>query len=166
MSQGQGGGRPHKFKSADEIRIPSQKYFDDCKENKDGITVSGLAVALGTFRDVLMDYESGVYDDECQEDSEKFSNAIKWAKSVCEAYAAKAVFTNPAGGIFHVVNITRNSKNPLKDIRNQEVTGNNGGPVEYKGLNDADIESRIATILGKAGTIVPVGREGEASAAT
>jgi hypothetical protein len=94
-------GRPLKFDSAHQIQALADKYFAECKEEDEPITITGLCIALGTFRDVLCDYESGKYDDT---DSE-FSVTVKSLKIRCENYAEKRLFgNNPTGAIFALKN--------------------------------------------------------------
>jgi len=121
-----GVGRPPKFKTVEELQTAIDAYFESCYANvivkdKDGhacmgedgkiiremqqiepFTITGLALALDTSREVLMDIESQtskVYTD-------AFSDALKRAKLRCQNYAEKHVFTgkNPAGGIFALKN--------------------------------------------------------------
>src|SRR5579884_671865 len=70
-------GRPLKFASAEDMVAKANAYFKSVlKKKKEPITITGLCMALGTFRNVLMDYENGVYD---KRDPE-FSNAVKTVK--------------------------------------------------------------------------------------
>ena len=58
-------------------------------------TITGLALALGTSRQCLVDYE----------DREEFFDTIKAAKLRCEQYAEKALFSaSPTGSIFNLKN--------------------------------------------------------------
>lgn len=58
-------------------------------------TITGLALALGTTRDVLIDYE----------DKEEFSNTIKDAKAKCHMFAEMSLFGPSATGpIFNLKN--------------------------------------------------------------
>ncbi|MFB6518591.1 terminase small subunit [Streptomyces sp. NPDC056401] len=102
------GGRPLKFQSVKELKQKIEEYFGDCdahvatrqffKQKIDGThylaeeeyitdrqpyTVNGMARALGTTRDTLLDYERGKYDDrdDSDEEGERFSDAIKNAKA-------------------------------------------------------------------------------------
>lgn len=103
------GGRPLKFKTVAELKNQIETYFNLCDPHtemrriEDGTkqdgstnwvtrevmtsqrpyTILGLARALKTHRDTLLDYESGMYDDrdDADESGERFSDAIKDAKS-------------------------------------------------------------------------------------
>ena len=61
-------GRPLKFQSVEAMQVLMDKYFDETPEEE--WTVTGLALALGTYRDVLI----------CYQEKDEFSNAIKTAK--------------------------------------------------------------------------------------
>jgi len=67
-------GRPLKFKTKEALEKKIKAYFDETP--KDEWTITGLAMALDTYRDVLIDYQNGKYDT----DDSEFSNTIKKAK--------------------------------------------------------------------------------------
>ena len=69
-------GRPLKFESVEQLKESIDFYFSDTP--KEQWTVTGLALALNTYRDVLMDYHHGKYDEEDRD----FSNTIKRAKEM------------------------------------------------------------------------------------
>lgn len=127
------GGRPLKFKTVKELEEKIDAYFKSCWEqkidmwgnpvfvkDKDGkktdepvmkhsrpYTITGLAVALDTTRETLIDYESGKYDDpEADKDlCSQFSDTIKRAKAMCHQYAEESLFNkNAAGPIFNLKN--------------------------------------------------------------
>jgi DNA-packaging protein gp3 len=112
--------KPLKFKTVKELQNKIDAYFESCYEeiwkkdaegvwqpvtDKDGnilksmvkpMTVTGLALALGTTRETLLDYE----------DREEYSDTIKRAKLMCENFAEEQLFTskNTAGVIFNLKN--------------------------------------------------------------
>jgi hypothetical protein len=90
------GGRPLKFKTPEEITEKAQAYFETTLGNNLPITITGLALALNTTRETLMDYQ----------ERDEFSDTIKAVKLVCENYAEIQVFTgkNQAGAIFALKN--------------------------------------------------------------
>jgi hypothetical protein len=119
-------GRPLKFKTVEEFQAKIDNYFDSCYENREvkdesgkvvgyeriqvePYTITGLALALDTTRDLLCDYE----------DKPQYSDAIKKAKARVENFAEKQVFTsrNPAGAIFVLKN------HGWRDKQEVEVTG-------------------------------------------
>jgi hypothetical protein len=90
------GGRPLKFKNEKELQKKIDAWLKSCKKEKRPLTITGLALALGTGRNVLIDYEN----------REEFSNTIKRAKLLCENYAEESLFLgkNVAGAIFNLKN--------------------------------------------------------------
>lgn len=130
------GGRPLKFPTAADLQQRIDEYFASCfdykrdmygarlvdkdhPDNKRGhkvyvmqqvrpFTVTGLAVYLDTTRDVLIDYETGKYDDKdaTAEDNARYSNAIKRAKARIYAYVEEQLFMGKqaAGPIFSLKN--------------------------------------------------------------
>ena len=108
------GGRPLKFQSVKELQEKIDAYFDTCVKDKEPFTITGLALALDTYRKVLCEYE----------ERDKFSNTIKKAKARCEHYAEKKVYSgNPAGPIFVLKNYG------WKDKQEKEV--NVKGSLEF-----------------------------------
>lgn len=120
MSRKGKNGRPMKFKSVEELQEKIDAYFESCYEevwiqdeegewkpvlDHDGnvktrmirpLTITGLAVALDTSRQTLLNYE----------ENGQFFDTIKKAKEKIESFAEEQLFTNPrtAGVIFNMVN--------------------------------------------------------------
>lgn len=89
------GGRPLKFKSAEEMQALGDKFFQDCDAKSDPYTITGLAIALGTSRESLCEYEA----------REEFVDTIKGLKARCQNYVEKRLFgNNPTGPIFWLKN--------------------------------------------------------------
>ncbi|RDH76352.1 hypothetical protein DVS77_21600 [Mycolicibacterium moriokaense] len=88
-------------------------------------TITGLALALNTSRETLLDYESGNRDK--KEDDEgydpdvaKFSDTIKRAKLRCEQFNEQMLFSStPTGSIFNLKN-----NYGWKDKIEQDLTSN------------------------------------------
>lgn len=81
-------------------KVVQDKVVRKVKTKQKPLTVTGLAVALGTSRGVLLDYET-TYSEKYPE----FSNTIKEAKEQIKAYAEESLFgTNTAGVIFSLKN--------------------------------------------------------------
>jgi hypothetical protein len=99
-------GRPLKFKSPEEIKVIADAYFKKCDEDKKPYTITGLALALDTFRDVLIRYE----------EKDQFYNTIKKAKEKCQNYAELQGFEakNPAFAIFCLKNYGWSDKQELE----------------------------------------------------
>jgi len=111
-------GRPPKFESREQLQSLIDAYFDSCwetyKDNKRvqirPYTITGLANALDTTRETLLDYE----------DKEEFSDTIKKAKCKVEQYVEEYLFVgrNTAGAIFNL----KNNYSRWKDKVEQELT--------------------------------------------
>lgn len=91
------GGRPLKFKTVKILQTKIDKYFKECEEKGKPLTITGLAVALNTTRETLLDYENY---------HKKYSDTIKKAKQICQRYVDEYLFTgkNTAGAIFNLLN--------------------------------------------------------------
>lgn len=136
-------GRPAKFETVEELQNAIDNYFDSCyadrpAKDKDGfvvldddgkpyiertqiepITITGLALALNTSRETLMDIENGngPY-------TEEYSDVITRAKLVCQNYAEKQMYTAKSanGPIFALKQYGWKDK--------QEIEQNNSGSIE------------------------------------
>lgn len=96
-------GRPLKFKSVKEFSKQADAYFAYTPE--DEWTITGLAIALGTFRKVLMEYEG----------RDEYSNAIKAAKQRVESAYEKSLRKNGrAGDIFGLKNFGWRDKTEIE----------------------------------------------------
>lgn len=99
-------GRPLKFKTVEELQEKIDLYFEVTP--KDEWTITGLAMALDTFRNVLIDYGSGKYD----EKDKDFSNTIKKAKLKVEnGYEIDLKKHGRTGTIFALKNFDWKDKN-------------------------------------------------------
>lgn len=90
-------GRPLKYESAEEMQKAIEKYFVDCDEKEKPYTVSGLAVALDTNRQTLINYE----------EKDEFFDTIKKAKAKIEAYNEEMLYNKnipTTGVIFNLKN--------------------------------------------------------------
>lgn len=88
-------GRPLKFKSVEELQEKIDAYFASCDEENEPITITGLALALDTTRDILCDYEN----------RDEFSDTIKKAKLRVEnAYEKRLVRRGNGGDVFALKN--------------------------------------------------------------
>ncbi|MGR6764465.1 terminase small subunit [Paenibacillus sp. T2-29] len=135
------GGRPLKFKSAEELQGKIDDYFESCYEeiwtresDKDGkeawaplydrhgniekrlvrpFTISGLAVFLETDRKTLLNYE----------DREEFFHTIKKAKARIENYTEEQLYNASAK---NMTGIIFNLKNNYGWQDKQEINNNIG----------------------------------------
>lgn len=84
-------GRPLKFKTVKALQDAIDKYFADCEGTGEPLTVTGLALALETTRETLMDYQ----------EKDGYSDAIKRAKLKIEnAYEKRLIARGNGGDIF------------------------------------------------------------------
>lgn len=84
-------GRPLKFKSAAELEGKIEEYFAECVRTGEPLTVTGLALALDTTRETLMDYQ----------EKNGYSDAVKRAKLRIEnAYEKRLIARGNGGDIF------------------------------------------------------------------
>lgn len=117
MDERNAGGRPPKYKSAEEMQKVIDEYFESCfrvMRNKEGeaiidtrtekycyeqykpFTVSGLAYALGIDRRTLLNYS----------DKDEFFPTIKRAKNRIEVFLEESLITGGScsGIIFNLKN--------------------------------------------------------------
>lgn len=124
------GGRPLKFQSVEEFELAAQKYFDETPIGD--WTITGLAVALGTSRVTLMDYE----------ERDQFFNAIKGAKDKIEmSYELGLKRRGNAGDIFGLKNFGWTDKTEIEQRgQNTNLNINQDGGEAEKSTVDALID--------------------------
>jgi hypothetical protein len=108
------GGRPLKFQSVEALESAIAAYFESKPEP---VTITGLALALDTSRETLMDYQG----------KPEYSDAVKRAKLRCEAFAEKMLYAGrngAAGPIFALKNYG------WTDTQHVNLGGQQGNPVE------------------------------------
>lgn len=90
------GGRPRKFKCAQEVEDYVEKYFTYCAQYDKPLTMSGLAVALGIDRTTLINYGK----------KDEYFDTVKKFRNIVEAYAEERLFgkSQVAGTIFALKN--------------------------------------------------------------
>jgi hypothetical protein len=115
-------GRPLKFKSVKELEDKIDKYFNETP--KEEWTITGLAIALDTFRSVLCDYE----------DKDEYSNTIKKAKQMVEnSYELDLKKSGRTGTIFALKNfnwkdkIEQDINNPDGNLKTIIINKSNAG---------------------------------------
>ncbi len=96
MSKKNIGGRPPKYKTAEEMKLKIDKYFLDCDKNNEPYTITGLAMSLDMSRQDLINYSN----------KEEFFDTIKKAKMRVENYLEKRLIkdTSCTGVIFNLKN--------------------------------------------------------------
>lgn len=125
---------PTKFNDAEELQNKIDKFFADCKKDEIIPTVTGLAVALDTSRQILLDYQNFCKNTDRLKSLDVtvkrgISDTIKRAKRRIEANYEQELLTarNPAGAIFtlknnygwtdrqEVINVNKDIKVELED---------------------------------------------------
>lgn len=90
-------GRPLKYKNIEELQQSIAAYFAKCDKEDLPYTVTGLAVALGTSRETLCEYQ----------ERPEYVDTIKGAKDKCEAQIELMALRgkyNPTFSIFSLKN--------------------------------------------------------------
>lgn len=90
-------GRPLKYTSVEDMQRDIDKYFVECDEKGKPYTVSGLAYALGTNRQTIINYES----------KEEFFDTVKRAKEKIELFNEEMLYSkdvSTTGVIFNLKN--------------------------------------------------------------
>ena len=87
-----------KWKTPGALKRDINKYFKECEKKGTPLTITGLALALGTNRQTLINYEKNLGGD--------FDTIIKRAKLMCENFAEQYLYNgkNVAGAIFNLKN--------------------------------------------------------------
>ena len=89
-----------------------EMFFEWCDENSRPYTITGLALALGTSRQTLMNYEH----------REAFFDTIKKHKTRVENYAEERLYSgNAAGPIFALKNFEWKDKQEVENSGKQEL---------------------------------------------
>lgn len=117
--------RPTKFNNAEELQKKIDKFFANCEKDNIIPTVTGLAVALDTNRQILLDYQNFCENTDRLKSLDntvkrQISDTIKRAKMRIEAGYEQQLLSakNPAGAIFTL-------KNNYGWIDKQEVVNTN-----------------------------------------
>lgn len=110
-------GRPLKYKSVEELQLLIDNYFKECNDKEKPYTITGLALALDTTRQGLINYEN----------KDDYYDTIKKAKLKVEGYAEEQLFKggNTAGVIFSLKNnYNWVDKQEIKADVDQDITIN------------------------------------------
>lgn len=117
-------GRPLKFQSVEEFQTKVDDYFARTPITQQ--TITGLALHLDTFRDVLCDYQL----------KDEFSIAVKTAKLRVEnAYELSLRTRGSAGDIFGLKNFGWRDK--------QEIESSGEITHKFEDLSDEQLERAI-----------------------
>ena len=88
-----------KFKSVRQLQNAIDKYFKECDEKEKPYTVSGLAYALDTNRQTLLNYE---------EKFPEFVDTIKNAKAKIEAFNEEQLYNRNVPTVGVIFNLKNN----------------------------------------------------------
>ena len=128
--------RPLKFQSVEELQVAIDAYFAQCLVDEEPLTVTGLALALDTTRQTLINYE----------DREEFLDTIKKAKTRVENFAEKKLYSSHStGAIFALKNFDWTDK--------QTIAGDAENPMEMKHSGKVELspaETYLAMLNGKS----------------
>jgi hypothetical protein len=115
-------GRPLKFESVEALKTIADKYFYETPEQE--WTITGLALALDTSRETLMDYEN----------KDEFSDTIKKYKlKVHSAYEKDLRKKGRSGDIFALKNFG------WTDKTESEITNPDGSLNPLNGLSQEEL---------------------------
>lgn len=104
-------GRPLKFSTPEELQEQIDNYLESTEREE--YTVTGLALAIGTNRQVLMDYEN----------REGYAHIVKRAKCIIEnAYELSLRKSGRSGDIFALKNFGWKDKQEIEHGGDIKVT--------------------------------------------
>lgn len=111
-------GRPKKFNSVEELEQAIEEYFNYCDDYNKPYTISGLAYALDTNRQTLLDYQ----------EQDEFSDTIKRAKARIERFNEELLFSKDVPTVGVIFNLKNNynwkDKQEIEADVNNDVTIN------------------------------------------
>lgn len=130
-------GRPLKFKDAAELQVGIDRYFAERIESQKPITITGLAIALNTTRELLCNYE----------ERDEFHDTIRSAKLRVEQYAEERLYEGAATGpIFALKNFGWKDRVETDSTIKGDVQHNHSGKID---MGAELIASAIERIMGK-----------------
>ena len=135
-------GRPAKWGSPEELSVLIERYFEECKEDGDVPTVTGLAYAIGTNRQTLLNYENCLENDKLKkigdEAKQAYVNIIKDAKCYIESRYEQSLFdrSKTTGAIFSL-------KNNFDWKDKQEVVQSTEKKADLSGLTTEEIQNLL-----------------------
>jgi hypothetical protein len=117
-------GRPLKYQSVEELEEAIEQYFAECDEQQKPYTVSGLAYALGTNRQTLLNYET----------KDGFIDTIKSAKAKIERFNEEMLYSKEVSTTGVIFNLKNNYG--WKDKQEIEAEVNNDISIKVKLVDD------------------------------
>lgn len=102
-------GRPLKFATVEDMQRQIDDYFAVCLKTEEPLTITGLAIALDTDRQTLLNYEK----------RDEYFDTVKRAKSIIEnAYEKRLIQNGRAGDIFALKNFGWRDKQEIENTVN------------------------------------------------
>lgn len=109
----EGFNKPLKFKNAEDLQNKIDSYFKECKLKEIPLSITGLALALDTNRQTLINYQN----------KDGYENIIDRAKLMIEnAYEIRLINNGRSGDIFALKNFGWTDK---QEIDNNIKVGKN-----------------------------------------
>lgn len=126
------GGRPPKWETKEELQELIDKYFlslvDENGKYQSPPTITGLAIALGTNRETLCNYE----------EKDEFFDTVKEAKSRCEQWVEENALIGKANPTFSIFNLKNNYGWKDKTETDFTTNGKDLTPVLVEFINGKD----------------------------
>lgn len=116
---GNNGGRPKVFETPNDLEKECTEYFEWCIENKEVLTITGLALYLNVTLKTLSRWRAGEIDKNGKEFSPIINRAVQCVEN---AYEKKLDTFTFGGAIFALKNI---NKEHWRDKTEQEVNQTN-----------------------------------------
>lgn len=146
-----GGSLNLKFPTVEGLQKKIDAFFESCFDIDEEtgkrarikpFTITGLALALDTSREVLMDIQNRVSAGYTKE----HSDCLLRAKLMCHNYAEEQLFTakSPQGSIFAL------KQYGWKDVQTIENTGPGGGPILIAATYSDDDLKLMAEIMERS----------------
>lgn len=133
--------KPFELKSIKELKDSIKEYFDYCDYNKESLSVTGLALYLGTNRQTLVRYGDSNYKLKklSDEENKELCDTIKQAKAIIEYTTEKELkqAKNATGYIF-------NLKNNFGWVDKQEIVASTNNTLDFSDMTEAEIKNLLA----------------------
>ena len=119
------GGRPPKYKTAEELISKANEYFDDCEKGHKLPEKAGLCLALGITRETYRQYRKG-----------EFADAIKRLDRYIESnWVRRLAGTAATGAIIYLKNAF-SADYPDRTETDMTSNGKSLTPILVKFIND------------------------------
>lgn len=122
--------KPLKWESPEALQLQIDEYFKWCDENEKPYTITGLALAVNSNKQTLLNYENCIENDWLtrldEETKLTYVDSIKRAKLKCENYAEIQLLDpnckkSPIGSIFALKNYGWKDRQEIVTTNNNEI---------------------------------------------